>query len=164
MDTLEQAKEMALKYLTARLRTRQEVKQLLQKKGYTAEITAQVLEFLERYQYLDDAVYCRSWISDRVRFHPCGRQKMAFELSKKINDRQLIAESLETYFPRELEIESAVAAAQKKIAGSSQGMGRDKLGRFLYSKGYSGSVIRAVFQEDEILALLGNSSECYDEN
>ena len=155
MDTLEQAKETALKYLTARLRTRQEVKQLLQKKGYTAEITAQVLEFLERYQYLDDAVYCRSWISDRVRFHPCGRQKMAFELSKKISDRQLIAESLETYFPRELE---------KKIAGSSQGMGRDKLGRFLYSKGYGGSVIRAVFQEDEILALLGNSSECYDEN
>ena len=48
MDTLEQAKETALKYLTVRLRTRQEVKQLLQKKGYTAEITAQVLEFLER--------------------------------------------------------------------------------------------------------------------
>ncbi len=83
MDTLEQAKETALKYLTVRLRTRQEVKQLLQKKGYTAEITAQVLEFLERYQYLDDAVYCRSWISDRVRFHPCGRQKMAFELFLK---------------------------------------------------------------------------------
>ena len=67
MDTLEQAKETALKYLTARLRTRQEVKQLLQKKGYTAEITAQVLEFLERYQYLDDAVY-----SSRAGDRECG--------------------------------------------------------------------------------------------
>ena len=163
MDTLEQAKEAALKFLTVRLHTRQEVKQLLQKKGYTAEITAQVLEFLEQYQYLDDAVYCRSWFSDRVRFHPCGRQKMAFELSKKISDRQLIAESLETYFPRELEIESAVAAAQKKIAGGSQKISREKLSRFLYSKGYSGSVISAVFHEDAIVALLDSSSESYDE-
>ncbi len=76
----------------------------------------------------------------------------------------MIAENLETYFPRELEIESAVAAAQKKIAGSSQGIGREKLSRFLYSKGYGGSVIRAVFQEDEILALLDAPAECYDEN
>ena len=98
LEPYEQAKQIALQYVSVRMRTRQEVRQMLLKKGYENEVTQQVLAFLENYGYLDDAAYCRSWIHDRIQFHPCGRQKMAFELAKKITDRQLVQQSIEGYF------------------------------------------------------------------
>ncbi len=147
---LEQAKQAGLKYVAVRMRTRHEVKQYLQKKGYDKDTIQSVMTFLEDYCYLDDEAYCRSWIHDRIQFHPCGRQKMAFELAKKMNDRQLIQQSLETYFSEEIELELALAAAEKKIASSRAGVNREQVGRFLYTRGFGGSLVSRVLQEERI--------------
>jgi len=80
---------------------------------------------------------------------------MAMELAKKITDRQLIADSLADYFPRELELELAVAAAQKKLNSSHAAVSREQLSRFLYSRGYGGSIISHVLQLEEITEQLG---------
>ncbi len=149
-NELEKAKQAGLKYVAARMHTRYEVKQHLQKKGYASDIISEVIAFLESYHYLDDEAYCRSWIHDRVQFHPCGRQKMAFELAKKITDRQLIQQSLEEYFPEETEYELAMAAAEKKIDSSRAGVSREQLGRFLYTRGFGGSLVNRVLQEEHI--------------
>lgn len=159
MEQLEQAKQAALKFVAVRMRTTGEVRQMLAKKGYPAPVAEQAVAFLKQYQYLDDRAYCRSWIHDRVQFHPCGRQKMAVDLAKKIADRQLIADSLADCFPEELELELAVAAAQKKLGGSRAAVSREQLGRFLYSRGYGGSVISRVLQTEEIAEQL-NRGQC----
>mgnify|MGYP002569692890 CR=1 FL=1 len=150
MEQLEQAKQVALKFVSVRMRTEQDVEQMLQKKGYDRKTVQTVVAFLKRYQYLDDAAYCRSWIHDKVQFHPCGRKKMAFELSKKIADHQLICDSLTEYFPEEAELEQAITVAQKKIDSSGSNLRREQLSRFLYSRGYGGSVIDTVLQKHEI--------------
>lgn len=150
MDALEQAKSIALKFVAVRMRTRLEVEQQLQKKGYGADIIAEAVAFLQEYQYLDDEAYCRCWIHDRVEFHPCGRQKMAFDLAKKVTDRQLISQSLEEHFPAELELELAVSAARKKLASGHNAVHREQLSRFLYGRGYSGGIINQVLQIEEI--------------
>lgn len=49
MEQLEQAKAAALKFIAARVRTRQEVVQQLHKKGYSQEIIAAVIAFLQEY-------------------------------------------------------------------------------------------------------------------
>lgn len=158
-EALEQAKQMALKFVSARVRTEQEIRQLLRKKGYDADTIQTAVDFLRHYQYLDDAAYCRSWIHDRVQFHPCGRQKMAFELGKKIADAQLVADSLAAYFPEELETELAIAAAQKKLSGSKAGLSREQLSRFLYGRGYGSSVIYHVLQSETLQSALEQSAE-----
>lgn len=162
MEQLEQAKQAALKFVSARMRTTQEVRQMLSKKGYPAQVAEQAVAFLKQYQYLDDRAYCRSWIHDKVQFHPCGRQKMAMDLAKKITDRQLIADSLADDFPRELELELAVAAAQKKLNSSHAAVSREQLSRFLYSRGYGGSIISYVLQLEEITEQLGRGQCNYD--
>lgn len=150
MEQLEQAKQIALKFVSVRMRTEQDVEQMLQKKGYDGETVQAVIAFLKRYQYLDDAAYCRSWIHDRMQFHPCGRQKMAFELAKKISDRQLIVRSLTAYFPEETELAQAVVAAQRKMNNSQCGLRRAQLMGFLHSRGYGSNVIDAVLRKREI--------------
>ena len=150
MDALEQAKSIALKFVAVRMRTQLEVEQQLQKKGYDADIIAEAVAFLQEYQYLDDEAYCRCWIHDRVEFHPCGRQKMSFDLAKKVTDRQLVSQSLEEYFPTELELELATSAAHKKLASGRNGVSREQLSRFLYGRGYGGGIINQVLQIEEI--------------
>ena len=147
---LEQAKQAGLKYVASRMRTSREVQEYLQKKNISREMIREVVAFLEEYRYLDDAAYCKSWIHDRVQFHPCGRQKMAVELAKKISDKTLIRTSLEAYFSEETELETALEAALKKTGGSRAAVSREKLGRFLYTKGFSGAIINQVLQDERI--------------
>lgn len=164
MDQLEQAKNAALKYVTARVRTQRQVQQQLTKKGYDAETISQVVAFLQSYQYLDDAAYCRCWILDRIQFHPCGRQKMAFDLAKEIMDRQLVHQSLEEFFPSEQELELAIATAQKKLSSSRSNLSREKLSRFLYSKGYGNSIISHILQMESIAEQLDQGQDDDDNN
>ncbi len=165
LEPYEQAKQIALQYVSVRMRTRQEVRQMLLKKGYENEVTQQVLAFLENYGYLDDAAYCRSWIHDRIQFHPCGRQKMAFELAKKITDRQLVQQSIEGYFSEEDELELARAAAVKKLNSSRTPLRGDQLRRFLYTRGYGADIINQILQ-DEIIQkrIKKNGPKQYDDN
>ena len=148
-EQTETAKSAALKYISVRMRTKNEVESFLHKKNYPAELIEEVIAFLLRYQYLDDAAYCRAWIHEKVVFHPCGRKKMAMELAKKVSDKQLIRDCLEEYFSEEQEQALALEAANQKLrshAGKKQ-IGREQIARFLYGRGYSGTVIGHVLQE-----------------
>ena len=153
MEQLEQAKAAALKFVAARVRTRQEVVQQLHKKGYSQEIITAVIAFLQEYQYLDDAAYCKAWIHDKMQFHPCGRQKMAFELAKKVPDRQLIQQSLERRPPRDAHLPLAPPVRSNKVC-SSAAVRPEQLSRFLYSKGYDGVIIARVLDRQEIIQQL----------
>ncbi|MBQ2905721.1 MAG: regulatory protein RecX [Peptococcaceae bacterium] len=143
---LEIAKQMALKFVSARMRTTHEVLEHLQKKGCSFEQSQAAVLFLKEYQYLDDAAYCRAWIHDRIQFHPCGRRKMEVELRKKVSNRQLIQESLDEYFSREEEIEQARLAAEQKMRSNTgrKKVSREQLSRFLYTRGYDSSIIADV--------------------
>ncbi len=146
VQSLDQAKDIALQYISARRRTQREVIDYLQKKGYADAVIEEVFAFLLRYQYLDDAAYCRAWIHDKLQFHPCGRKKMAAELSKKIADYQLVQLSLEEYYSEEQELENAYAAAMQKMKSNvrTKQVSRQQLARFLYSRGYGGNIIETV--------------------
>ena len=116
----------------------------------------EVLAFLERYQYLDDAAYCRAWIHDKLQFHPCGRKKLAAELSKKVADRRLVQVSIESYYSIEQELEYAQTAAMQKLnsrTGAKQ-ITRQQLARFLYSRGYGSNIIESVLSSIDFSASL----------
>jgi len=140
------AKQLALKYVAVRMRTKQEVIAYLKKKGCDKTQVQDAIAFLTEYQYLDDAAYCKAWIHDKLQFHPCGRQKLAMELSKKISDRQLVQLSLEEYYSAEQELENAQKAVEQKLNSSfgRKQVTREQLARFLYSRGYSGAIIEQV--------------------
>lgn len=147
--TLEEAKNGALKYIGIRMRTRHELAVYLQKKGYSVAVVQEVMAFLTGYGYLDDAAYCKAWIHDKLQFHPCGRNKLAAELGKKVSDRQLVRDSIEAYYPHSLELEYAARAAKQKQCShiGKKPLTREQLARFLYGRGYTGTVIASVVSD-----------------
>ena len=153
-DPVEQAKEAGLDYVSRQLRTRREVEQHLQKKQFANDAIQGALAFLEEYGYVNDRAYCKSWIYDRMTFHPCGRMKMEQDLAKKVSDRSLIRESLEEFFPRETEEDLALEAAKQKLRGTSKRLKKDQLIRFLLGRGYSLSIARNIVFREEIASQL----------
>ena len=145
---IEKAKNQALKYITIRMRSRLEMVQYLRKKNYSDEIIQQVLEFLEHYNYLDDTHFCRLWVEEKMRFHPCGRQKMKMELRKKGISSMIIEEILAEVYSEEVEYALALQLAEKhQIKAEDDDARRGKLGRYLYSKGFSAGIIENVLDE-----------------
>ena len=53
-DSLEQAKQYALRSLTCYAQTENQIKRKLQAKAFDNEIIAETLEFLKAYHYIDD--------------------------------------------------------------------------------------------------------------
>lgn len=141
---LEEAKGQAVKYLTARMRSEHEMREYLEKKGYSSEIVAEVLAFLYQYQYLNDYEYCRCWIVDRLQFHPCGRQKMAYELLRRGIDNEIVEQALNAHCSAEEERAQAQKLAHKKFPS---GAPRQKVGNYLYQKGFSADIIESICSE-----------------
>lgn len=161
---VEKAKETALNYISGQLRTRREIEEKLRKKGFSEEDIDATMQFLQEYDYVNDAAYCKSWIHDRVTFHPCGRLKMEQELAKKISDRALIRESMNQFFPEETEMQLAVEAALQKIGSGRKTLKKDQLMRFLAGRGYPLYVARRVLEQEEIqMHLSGAEQEFMDD-
>ena len=145
---LEKAKNQALKYITVRMRSRLEMLQYLRKKNYSPEIIQRVLDFLEHYDYLNDTHFCRLWVEDKKRFHPCGRQKMKVELRKKGISSTTIDEVLTEVYSEEEEYDVALQLTEKHQGkAENDDLQRGKLGRYLYSKGFSAEIIEQVLAE-----------------
>ena len=147
-ENFEKAKLLALKFVSTKMRTRQEVIDFLHKKNYDSDVIAETVAFLLEYRYLDDVAYCRAWIHDKIQFHPCGRKKMAAELNKKVSDRQLVQSALEEWYSEEQEVELALLAAKQKVNNTlgRKPITREQLARFLFGRGYSSSTIRRALQ------------------
>ena len=86
-DTLEQslqkAKDAALKYLSFRARTKREVQEKLKGKGFDEGTIRRAVERLEELRLIDDAAFAREWIRSRQRRGPMGRRRLLLELRSK---------------------------------------------------------------------------------
>lgn len=140
---IETAKGQALHYLMIRMRSRQEMVQYLQKKGYDDEIISQVLLFLEEYDYLNDIKFCQLWVEERILLNPCGRQKMRQELRKKGISSATISAILTEYYSEDEEEAQARKLVEKKFWSGAE---RGKVGRYLYNKGFSPYLIERILE------------------
>lgn len=147
---LKKAQTLALKYLSYRPRTTQEVKDHLYKKNADEEIVEQVIDYLFSLSYLDDENFCELWIRDRVNLKPMGKFRLLQELLDKGVEKEVIESSLENHLPQQLEYELAVELAKKRISKlESYDDLREmkKMQNFLYRRGFSANIINDVTNE-----------------
>jgi regulatory protein len=87
----EQARNLCLRLLTARARTRAELEGQLAKRGYPAEVSVRVLDRLTDVGLVDDADFAEQWVSRRVSTGK-GKRALAAELTTKgVNDDVIVA-------------------------------------------------------------------------
>ena len=90
----EQARDLCLRLLTARARTRAELAGRLAKRGYPDDVSAQVLDRLADVGLIDDADFAEQWVRSRHVNAGKGKRALAAELRTKGVDNEVITAAL----------------------------------------------------------------------
>ncbi len=90
----EQAKNVCLRLLTVRARTRSELTEQLAKRGYEEDLSAKVLNRLTEVGLIDDEDFAEQWVRSRHANSGKGKRALAVELRKKGVDKEVIDAAL----------------------------------------------------------------------
>ncbi|WP_328286532.1 recombination regulator RecX [Rhodococcus sp. JS3073] len=89
-----QAKDLCLRLLTDRARSRAELAERLAKKGYSAEVAERVLDRLAEVGLVNDADFAQQWVHSRHTYSGKGKRALALELRRKGIGQDDAAEAL----------------------------------------------------------------------
>jgi regulatory protein len=142
----EVAREICLRQLAVRPRTRAELTKALIRKEISEETIAEVLDRYDEVGIIDDAAFARMWVSTRHQGRGLARRALANELRQRGVDAEVASEALETV-DDEAEATAARALVDRKLRtarGTPDQVFRRLVG-MLARKGYpAGIAIRAV--------------------
>ncbi len=151
-DPVAMAREICLRLLSDRARTRQELAQALRRKGVPDDAAGTVLERFDEVGLIDDAAFAGQWVRSRHNQKGLARRAIAMELRRKGVDDEVAGEALaevdtdsEERRARELvdrklrTVPADTPEQRKKAAGRLVGM--------LARKGYGGGIAYRVVRE-----------------
>jgi|SRR5579884_107694 len=84
----------ALKYTTARLKTKWETETYLRKKSTSPALNSIILNKLIKLGVINDEEYVKAYIGDKQAYRPASRLKIEYALRKKHIDRDIITKVL----------------------------------------------------------------------
>jgi regulatory protein len=161
-DESEVAREICLRQLAVRPRTRAELAKALAKRGVSDEVSAAVLDRYDEVGIIDDAAFARAWVSSRHQGRGLARRALAVELRRHGVDADTAGEALGELDP-ETEAETARALVDRKLrtaTGTPEAVFRRLVG-MLARKGYPpGVAIGAV--KDALAARDAEAAEFAD--
>ncbi|MPZ49122.1 MAG: RecX family transcriptional regulator [Dehalococcoidia bacterium] len=133
----------ALRLLSVMPRSEQDLRDRLKHRDFRRTAVDAAITRMRELGYLDDAAFARFWIEARQAATPRSRRALAFELSRKGIDRDLVSETIAPLS----DADAAYAAAQRRLR-SLCGLDRPgftrRLGSFLASRGFSYAVARSA--------------------
>jgi len=152
-DPTEVAREICLRLLAVRPRTRAELATALRRRRIAEDVAAEVLDRYDEVGLIDDAAFARAWVTSRHHGRGLARRALAGELRQRGVDGQVVGAALEELDPA-TEATTARALAERKL----RGMGRaapevvfrrlvGMLARKGYPAGLAVSVVKDVLAE-----------------
>lgn len=145
-DSLEKAKDQAIRYIVQRPRSISEIGRYLKRKGYDEPQIEQVINRLRELDLLDDSAFAEYWIEQRLTFKPRSQMALRYELQQKGVSRDVMDELLNEVD----EVAAAQDAAQRKLntlRRLPEDQFRAKLGGFLQRRGFRYETIRQVVDD-----------------
>lgn len=136
------AQDMALSFISSRMRTLEEVRKKLADNEYPDEIAAEVLKFLKKYGYADDAAYCAAYIRECRKLRPKGRRLIEYELRLKGAGALDIEKAFELEEYDELEAANMLAAKKMRRRDALDAAAKRKLEAMLERRGFGWEVIK----------------------
>ncbi|BCJ85746.1 regulatory protein RecX [Effusibacillus dendaii] len=144
------AYELAVRYLSARARSRQQVTDYLARKSIAAETIEYVLGRLESFGYLSDNKFATEFVRSRILNKPRGKRMIRWELQQRGVAKDVIEQAMDEYVD---EAEAAARLIAKKSSFHKQNdpqIDRQtafKIAQYLARKGFKRSTIEAVLRD-----------------
>jgi regulatory protein len=113
-DPAERARQICLRLLAVRPRTRSELATALRRRGIDAEIAEEVLRRYGEVGMVDDEAFARAWVSSRHHGRGLARRALAVELRRRGIDADTVDRALTELDP-ETEIATARALVERKL-------------------------------------------------
>lgn len=147
-DEVRIALNRVIRYLSFRSRSRKEIEDYLQRKGFCAEVVEEVTEKLKRYGYVDDMAFAREWVSSRMRNNPKGKRAMVQELRQKGVHRNVIDNIMSAITDEEEEALALVLVEKyyKRYKGLEEREMVYKIGQALARRGFQWELIQRVIR------------------
>ena len=143
------ARSICLRALTGAPKTRQQLAELLARRGVPDDAATAVLDRFTEVGLIDDAAFARAWVSSRQAGRGLARRALRAELRAKGVEPEVAAEAVEL-----VDDEEERAAARRLVQRRLTGMRRldratatRRLMGMLARKGYSGGLAAAVVRE-----------------
>jgi regulatory protein len=159
----ERAREICLRQLSVRPRTRSELAKVLARKEISDEVIAEVLDRYDEVGIIDDAAFARAWVSTRHHGRGLARRALANELRQRGVAAEVAGEALEAVDDED-EAATARSLVDRKLrtaTGTPEAVFR-RLVSMLARKGYpAGVAIRAV--KDALAARDAEAAEFADQ-
>lgn len=135
------AKSIAVKFLSLKLRTEAEVEKKLSENCFDYETISRVIEELKALGYINNRLYVQKYIFDRSKLKPVSKKVLKFELMRKGIPENIISEELNGWTIDEASI--AEGLVKKKFG--KYDLNDDKILRRVYSflnhRGFSRELI-----------------------
>ncbi|MCS7246679.1 MAG: RecX family transcriptional regulator [Anaerolineales bacterium] len=140
VDTLYQ---QALRYLSFRPRSEQEMHRYLSSRETEERVRAQVLERLRTNGWLDDRRFAEQWVENRSAFRPRSKKALRLELRQHGVQPAVVEQALQ-----ELDEEELAYLAVRKVLDRYRGLDRvtfqRRLQGFLVRRGFSYDIVPLV--------------------
>lgn len=147
---IERAKSRAINYISGKLKTKYEVRLKLKEKDFTEDIIDEVIDILEKEEYLNDRLYCEVFIEDKKQLNGYGKNKIKSLLIQKGISKSIFEDFLDE-FEYEEEFDNALKMGIKKLNLLSNEEDvfkkKQKLINYLAYRGFSFDVINDVLRE-----------------
>jgi len=149
-DQKYQVKQSALNYLARRQHSKSEIKTKLRQKKFDKTLVELTLDELEQNYYVDDRSFAKLFTDEKVKAKNWGKNKIKSELIKRGVSSKIIAEVIEEKFSNDLEIESGLELARKKLKKLinrkvDQKKIQSSIYSFLVSRGYDYDLCKQIF-------------------
>jgi regulatory protein len=151
-DDVRKAYNLAINYLSKRMRSEKEVKDYLKLKEVEDPVIHEVIHKLKTQKYINDLEYALAYVRTQANTTDKGLDLVRIDLKEKGISEEKVNTALMEY-PKELQIEKAVKLAEKFFAKNSRDSKRilkQKLENLLLRKGYSYEIINIAENEADL--------------
>ncbi|MEB3011822.1 regulatory protein RecX [Parvimonas sp. D2] len=147
---IERAKSRAINYISGKLKTKYEVRLKLKENGFAEEVIDEVLDILEKEEYLNDKIYCEIFIEDKKKLNGYGKNKIKSLLIQKGISKNIFEDFLDE-FEYDEEFDNALKMGIKKLNLLSNEEDKfkkkQKVINYLAYRGFGFDVINDVLKE-----------------
>jgi regulatory protein len=149
--TLKSAMDTAVRLLARRNHAADELRKKLRQRGFSADITANVIRECERLRYIDDEETARLYFRELQR-KGCGPMRIRRDMKQKGLWNSSAELLMREYAESPAEKQNAQEVFEKKKAAflreKDRGKRKEKIFRFLYARGFSKKIISELIREN----------------